>query len=56
MADVREYDLLVDRLRSELMKAEEELCRARTAEDQQRTRDRYEEALHQYSDLILRER
>ena len=56
MADVREYSVLVDRLRSKLMKAEEELCQATTADSQQRTRERYEQALDQYSDLIMRGR
>ena len=56
MADVREYNMLVDRLRLKLIKAEEELCQATTAESQQRTRERYEKALDQYSDLILRGR
>ena len=56
MADVREYNVLVDRLRSKLIKAEEELSQATTAESQQRTRERYEQALDQYSDLILRGR
>ena len=45
--------MLVDRLRSKLMKAEKELCQATTAESQQQTGERYGQALDQYSDLIL---
>ena len=54
MAELREYDLLVNRLRAELAKAEQEFRVAATPESQDRTRDQYEHALEQYSDLILR--
>ncbi len=54
MAEVQDYDLLVNRLRDELTKAEEEFRRASTPESKNRTRDQYEHALGQFSDLILR--
>jgi hypothetical protein len=54
MAELREYDLLVNRLRAELVKAEQEFRIATAPESKDRTRARYEHALDRYSDLILR--
>ena len=53
MADARDYDLLVHRLRAELLKAEEEFRLATTVESKIQSRDRYEHALDQYSELVL---
>jgi hypothetical protein len=55
MAELREYDLQVNRLRAELAKAEQEFRLATNPESKVRTRDQYEHALEQYSDLILRQ-
>jgi len=55
MARVSE-EALVKQFRTELMKAEEEFREAMTAESKQQTFDRYEQALDQYSDLLMSRR
>jgi len=52
MALVRE-DELGERLRAELMQAEEEFCKAMTTESKQVTLERFEHALDRYTDLLM---
>ena len=49
-----EYAALVERLRADLTKAEEEVRQATTPESKQQAIEHYEKVLAQYTDLVLR--
>ena len=54
MSGTPDYVALVERLRAELTKAEEEFCRATTPESKREALDRFEQALARYCRLVLR--
>ena len=49
-------DELSERLRAELMQAEERFCQAMTTESKQQTLERFENALNRYTDLLMSRR
>jgi hypothetical protein len=49
-------DELGERLRTELMQAEEEFCQAMTTESMQLTLERFEHALDRYINLLMSRR
>jgi hypothetical protein len=55
MSGTPDYVALVEQLRAELTKAEEEFRQATTPESKREALDRFEQALARYSRLVLRE-
>lgn len=54
MSSIGDYEALVKRLRAELAKAEQTFRYATTPESKAEARDRFEQALSRFSDLLLR--
>ena len=56
MPGTPDYEAVVERVRAEMVRAEEEFRQAATPQIKQYARERYEELLARYTDLVMRKR